>query len=135
MVSMRKNDIDAMNRPSRSSQMLWAALCAVWFAALAPTLANVLAAQGRIHVEVCSASGMRFISVDTGSHHRLPATPLSKHCPYCLLQQDIIAPPLASIQSLERRDLSYAKVTAAEVFGLRHEGWYLLPSRAPPLQA
>jgi len=121
-----------MNRQSRSSQLIWAALCAVWFAALAPSLSNVLSAQGRISVEICSATGMRFVSVDTGSRHRLPVTPQSKHCPYCLIQQDVLLPPLAALQSLDRADLAYAKVAVREAVASRHDAWHLLPSRAPP---
>lgn len=122
-----------MNRQARSRQLVWAALCAVWFAALAPSLSAVLAAQNRVTVEVCSASGMRLVSVEAGGQRRTPVSLFGgKHCSYCVLQQDQITPPLYSLTWLDRGDLSDALVAARISSDRPALAWLHQPSRAPP---
>lgn len=81
----------------------WIALLAITLAALAPTVSRALApapAAAPGWVEVCSASGMQWVSLQTGATTTqrpdgsgAPAGPSLDACPYCVLAAERLAPP------------------------------------------
>jgi Protein of unknown function (DUF2946) len=114
-------------------RLVWAVLCAVCFAALAPCVSALLAAKGSAWVEVCTAQGsqMRLLqgkSQDDGPAHAGNAA----HCPYCLLHQDMATPPqvAAVIQLLP--PLSEVRRWQALALPYQAVAWSHRPSRAPP---
>jgi hypothetical protein len=77
---------------------IWIACLAILFNALAPTIAHALVSQNgpTIEMEVCSATGPKFISVDqaTGEPSRFDSSLHHlEHCPFCLTQADSFALP------------------------------------------
>jgi hypothetical protein len=77
---------------------LWLALCAVCFTTAAPVLATVMAtAVGGDWVQVCTAQGMKWVSVDVdGNDTPEPATAPAaamEHCPVCSLANHGLAGP------------------------------------------
>jgi hypothetical protein len=115
------------------NKLIWTVLCAVWLAALAPSVSAWLQARGRVATEVCSTSGPRVVVLNLQGHD-IPAALLhAKHCPYCHLQQDLMMPPSASVTwrpvlAPDQR-LSWSFVVKAYAGA----AWLSRPSRAPPL--
>jgi Protein of unknown function (DUF2946) len=80
-------------------RLAWLALCAVVFAALAPSVSKWLtASQGIASIDVCSAQGTKRIALDLGKK-QAPETPAmaDNHCGYCLLQQHSPVIPTVSV--------------------------------------
>jgi hypothetical protein len=70
-------------------RLAWLALCAIIFAALAPSVSKLLAtSQGSAWNEICSLNGTKLLSVDLSTKPP-PDAPIvaDKHCGYCFLQQ------------------------------------------------
>ena len=74
----------------------WIACFAILFAALAPAAAHALASvKGQTIVEICSAEGMRSITLDAdGKIIKDSGSKPGKHCPACQSPQDCV-PPMA----------------------------------------
>lgn len=79
---------------------VWIALLAIALAALAPTVSRAwLPASGAAAgwVEVCAASGMQWVSLQTGETTTQrpagPDGPALDRCPYCVLAAERLAPP------------------------------------------
>ena len=71
-------------------RIAWLALCAVLFAAIAPSVSHLLAAAGgKAWVDICSVYGPKRVELQIGSQktHDIPS--LMVHCPFCLLQNDL----------------------------------------------
>lgn len=69
-------------------RLAWLALCAVIFAAFAPSISKLLAtSQGVTWIEICSTSGTKLGALDLGTK-KTPDAPIAtdSHCGYCLLQ-------------------------------------------------
>lgn len=80
-------------------QLTWLALCAVLFAAAAPTVSKWLATlQPAFWAEVCSTTGATPRAAwDQGSKSSSDRSALSdSHCGYCLLQHHLPVVPTAS---------------------------------------
>jgi len=80
-------------------RLAWLALCAMVFAALAPSVSKLLtASSGVTWVEVCSASGTRWVALGGVDSQRDDApTASDKHCGYCVLQQHSPALPAPAV--------------------------------------
>ncbi|MBY0237703.1 MAG: DUF2946 domain-containing protein [Burkholderiaceae bacterium] len=76
-----------MNRQgSLYRQLAGWALCALTFAALAPTLSGWFAANSNtVWSEVCSATGTRRVAFDLGPSKAPATSQPGKHCQYCQL--------------------------------------------------
>lgn len=67
----------------------WIACFAILFAALAPSISYALpSSAGPSMIEICSASGMRFVSASEVGDNGLPKSVTQKlshfeHCPFC----------------------------------------------------
>jgi Protein of unknown function (DUF2946) len=114
-------------------RLIWAVLCAVCFAALAPSVSALLAAKGRTWVEVCTAQGpqMRLLqgkSQDDGPAHAGNAA----HCPYCLLHQDMATPPQVDAVIQLPQPMSEVRRWQALALPYQAVAWFNRPSRAPP---
>jgi len=122
-----------MNKRLPHNKLIWTVLCAVWFAALAPSVSAWLQARGRVTTEVCSTTGPRVVVFNPQGHEAPAALLHVKHCPYCHLQQDQMTPPPAL---LARRQASLPDQRLSWVFQVRSytaAAWLSLPPRAPPL--
>ncbi len=120
----------------------WVALLALVLGALAPTLTQAKVAGGdrADWLQICSVSGMVWVKADTGEVRDqlpdgdVPASDVSKHCPWCKLHGGAAGLPVAhSSLDLHPRltDLPpafYRAPLAATV-------WATAQSRAPPLAA
>jgi len=114
--------------------MLWALLCAVAMAALAPGIARAMAvwsSDGAPWQVVCvsPASGKAGTPADDG------ATDSMASCPYCLLRADLAAPPPAVPVVLL---LPLAAQAVPVLFLQAHQplfAWHSAQPRAPPLAA
>jgi hypothetical protein len=70
-------------------RLAWLALCAMLFAAMAPTISKFLTTvQGVTWVEVCSINGTMQVALQQNDP-QAPSDPIAadSHCAYCLLQQ------------------------------------------------
>jgi Protein of unknown function (DUF2946) len=114
-------------------RLIWAVLMAVCFATVAPTVSAVLAAQGRVWVEVCTSVGSRMQLVSDDTNTDAPAHAQGAHCPYCLLNQDLATPPAQDWSVRVLPDLQ--EIRRWQVLALPYQAvaWSHLPSRAPPL--
>lgn len=102
-------------------------------AALAPTVSTLLAAQGRVVVEVCSGTGTRLVVLNGGHSEQQPAdTHGGKHCPYCWLQQDQATPPVQITGWRAPQSLAHDRPWSLPVYWHVRTAWVHLPSRAPP---
>lgn len=118
----------------------WLACLAMLFAALAPSLAQAVAAsRGEAWTEICSASGSRFIKVPVDQAG--PSEPATvdlthlKHCPFCAAQGD--APALPPSFGLP---LALPEAGASRPFLFYQSArplaiWNTAQSRAPPSPA
>lgn len=117
-------------------RLIWAVLCAVCFAALAPAVSAMLAAKGRTWVEVCTAQGAQMRLLDSGEQERSPAhTSASAHCPYCLLHQDLATPPVSEWRAPALPPLQEVQRWQVHALPYQAVAWSHAPSRAPPLPA
>ncbi|MBL8372637.1 MAG: DUF2946 family protein [Burkholderiaceae bacterium] len=92
-----------MNTLRRHRPLTWLAILAIALAACLPTLSRALSAPAAgqaAWLEVCSAAGMRWVSLQTGEirSQAPPAQgdsnqPLLDACPYCVLAAERLAPP------------------------------------------
>lgn len=83
--------------------MVWMALLAITLAALVPTVSRALmpaSGSAAAWVEVCSATGMQWVSLQTGATTTQrpdgsgdPGAPSLDACPYCVLASERLAPP------------------------------------------
>lgn len=86
-------------------RVAWLALCAVFFAALAPSISHFLASatHGKIWVEICSLYGPKRMALDLGADKdKTPGHQASSmsHCPFCRLQNDLpVLPTLANLST------------------------------------
>jgi hypothetical protein len=122
--------------------MLWLALLAMAMAALAPTLSHALALASDESgaTMVCSAHGARWVDAD-GRSSTPPANsaPLAdgtaKHCPFCLLAGQSMAPPPAGL-ALTLSPLWHGLVPE-RFLTAEHtpHAWCAAQPRAPPRQA
>lgn len=80
-------------------RLAWLALAAMVFGALAPSVSKLLtASSGVIWVEVCSASGTRWVALGGSDTPRDDApTASDQHCGYCVLQQHSPALPVPAV--------------------------------------
>ena len=120
----------------------WVALAALVLGALAPTVAQAMAAGGdrADWLEVCSVSGMVWVQADTGEvRDPLPdgSAPLggaSQHCLWCTLHGGVAGLPVVQI----RLDLPARLTDLPPAFyraPLASTAWAPPPSRAPPFAA
>lgn len=122
--------------PRLQRQLAWLALCAVLFAAAAPTVSKWLAAlQPAFWAEVCSTSGATPRAAwDLGAKSS-PDRPAASdsHCGYCLLQHHTPVLPTATSRwepvaaSAERLPIGSGGTTVVKRFV-----WSAHLSRAPP---
>jgi Protein of unknown function (DUF2946) len=116
-------------------------LLSLLFSALAPSAAQIAAGRDEpssIWVQLCSASGVKFVKIQFSGETE-PAQPLesshstAKHCPWCLFQADLAGglpaasyrlPSIAQLALLPR--LFFQSRTP--LFS-----WAAVRSRAPPL--
>lgn len=90
----------------------WLAVVVIGLAMLVPTVARVLAqgngAMPAGWVEVCTASGIRWVQLDSGESRPDDGLPVLEQCPLCLLAWDRLAPPPTPIDTaaLLRADLT-----------------------------
>lgn len=96
-----------MNRLRASRLATWITFFVIALAALAPTVSRALAASGggaASWQEVCTASGMRWVSPSTGevagdgdpAAPSVPAPLSLDHCPFCLTGADRAGLPTPS---------------------------------------
>jgi len=109
-------------------QVAWLALCAVAFAAVAPSVSRwAVSSAGWTWVSICGASGVKRIALETG-----PAAPAPSdkhgggtHCPFCRLQDHLpVLPPV---------DLALFLPAAAQ--SDEPSAFDIQPVRARPLRA
>jgi hypothetical protein len=74
-----------VHRSAHDRLLAWLAVCVLALQALAPAFGFAPAAPGAhsAMVEVCTASGMRWIPVDDGASRDAPATAAGEHCALC----------------------------------------------------
>ncbi len=114
------------------TRLIWAVLCAVWFAALAPSVSALLASQGRVWVEVCTTTGSQWRLLDKAQAPDDGAHTQHKHCPYCLLQQDQATPPDPFVSAVMLPTLQERQRWQIHALPYQAVAWAQLPSRAPP---
>lgn len=115
----------------------WLAMLAVVWGALAPTLAQAVVRSaptpGDGWVEVCSVSGMVWVSLDTGEQQAVPHTGVSDEpsCAWCALHGGAAGSPATQAQwpvSLALSDFPPAFYQAPVTPAV----WHSALSRAPP---
>lgn len=83
----------------------WLAALALLLVTLAPALSQALGVAGdRAWVEVCSATGSRWVSTDAAPDEPMPASSakqLLDHCPCCHLHVDSVVPASAPWPALQ----------------------------------
>ena len=111
----------------------WLALLAVLWMAFAPLASQALGAeQSQAWVEICGASGAKWIKADTGAPvpPQPGAHPLD-HCPYCSLHVSALGMPPAPLVPLAlpvRAELPQAFLAAARTLHV----WRSAQPRGPP---
>ncbi len=122
----------------RHSLALWFALLAMCFGVLAPTVSHALAASGSsTWVEVCTAQGMRWVSVaDEASAGPAdasggPAAHL-EHCPACNAGGNGLAPPPAPLLWAPLPALREGLPLRFEQAPRTAHAWQPAQARAPP---
>ncbi len=121
-----------MRSTSASPRLIWTVLCAVWLAALAPSVSELLASQQRNWVEVCTSAGAQW-RVQSSAPGRKDGHPAAhRHCPYCLLQQDQATPPAAFSLDLVALSAPGHQPWPVHARPIQAVAWVHLPSRAPP---
>jgi Protein of unknown function (DUF2946) len=125
-----------MISPMRSliacGRLIWTVLLAVCFATVAPSVSAMLEAGQTSWVEVCTATGAELRPVVNPSGSDAPTHTGNAHCLYCLLNQDLAAPPqpglfLQSLPIPQERLLRPVLALPYQAVAWRHH-----PSRAPP---
>lgn len=124
----------ARHRHTTRRLLLWIAALAVLMAALAPAVAQALVSgNGAAWVEVCTAQGARWISVDdAGDPSTTKAMHGLEHCPYCSLQlptADLPPTPPAALPA-PVRVAAFPPAFAAAPRTLH--AWVSAQPRAPP---
>lgn len=126
-------------RPASRALASWFAILAILMAALAPTVSHALAVAGsRAWVEVCGASGSRWIPSDStlaSPASGAPAAQGPEHCPYCTLQDQAPALPPAPPAPTPRVVLGLACLTASLAVPQTPPVWQSAQPRAPPARA
>lgn len=120
----------------------WLAMLAVLLSALAPTLAHavVAASDGPRWVQVCSASGMVWVKLETHpgqadpqrSGHSAPSSEAAAQCPWCNPHGGAAGLPVSAVATppvSRRAEPAPAFISAATLSGV----WSVAQARAPPL--
>ena len=125
-------------RLARGSKLItsWMAILAVLMMAFAPLVSQAVGAN-RAWLEICSASGPKFIQADAGSsdqpNKQSTAYPL-EHCPYCSLHASALGmppAPLVVLPVIEQRDVPLAFLSAPSTL----HAWRTAQPRGPPFLA
>jgi hypothetical protein len=115
----------------------WAALLALLWATLAPSIAHGLRhARGERMPwsTVCNATGARRVVFELPANDAkaTAATHAFDHCAYCALHHDGCAPPVAGTTAPLRNDLDGVALPAVARAMAPHRVWPAAPARAPP---
>jgi hypothetical protein len=118
----------------RRAAAAWIALCAIVFAAVAPSVSRALAASGdAMWVEVCTSDGLKRVALDAGSSKTPPAAHAGADCPFCRLQAHVPVIPAPDYTLLflnPDRPVAIPRLTEASCRSAIARGLAL--SRAPP---
>lgn len=124
----------SMNWHRIRAHLLWIAVLAVLWGALAPSLSSWIgSAQGKTWIEVCTSTGTKLIALETDDVPAKSSVHTGDHCPYCRIQQDLPAIAhapgvLVLADGSVRRVLQPQEVTQP----LPAAVWPAHRSRAPP---
>jgi len=129
---------------ARRPLMIWIACCAILLNALAPSISQLLGANGGLAdgwLEICSALGPRYVALDTvaAGEADKPAVPAKSidaaRCPYCVPHAGSVAlmpvVPVALVASAVRQTSPRLYFVAPRPLFQ----WAAARSRAPPAYA
>ena len=125
-------------RLTRGSKLItsWMAILAILMMAFAPLVSQAVGAD-RAWLEICSASGPKFVQADAGSSNQpaknSAAHPM-EHCPYCSLHASALGmppAPLLVLPVIAVRDVPPAFLSAPSTL----HAWRAAQPRGPPFLA
>ena len=85
----------------RKRLQVWIACLAILLNALAPSISHALSPVPSTMMEICSATGTRWVAGEQAMTDASKKSPLDhlKHCPFCMTHADTFALPLPLLPS------------------------------------